>query len=167
MLELNERRRYKFLIIGVTQIIIVTLPKMNKVMTREEFSKELKAIRTIKNVPTYRICAELSTYESVISGIERGTTNYRFETAVKYVNAVNAEIVFTFLSKKYVITSSETAVEVLKNARLSQSVYSVAKATGYTTSALYYMESLKGGLSIDMLLKLSYYYGIEITIRSK
>lgn len=137
-------------------------------MTRTEFSEMLRQFRDSSNTSLISLCNALNTLQNTVYRIEKGANNYSVEKAIKYASTVGAEIVATCPRKKdIVLKSPELAVNFLIMARGEKTMYQVAKDNGYSQMGLSNAESGATALSIDMLLKLSEYYGYTITVRAK
>lgn len=137
-------------------------------MTRKDFSKQLRQYRELNNVSLKDLCNALNALQDTVYRIEKGVNNYGFKKALIYANAVNAMVVIAHPNRKDIVLSSvETAINFLIMARGDTSVYRVAKDNGYSQCGIANVETGVTALSIDMLLKLTEYYGYEITIRAK
>lgn len=137
-------------------------------MTRQEFSQELKWCRTVSLITLKDLCFKCNMYEHDIYRIEKSLYNYGLNKALLYANAVNAEIIIKLRNGFIVVVNAVSdAVKVLKKARGTTSIYRVAKDTKFSTTGIANAENETTGLSIDMLLKLSEYYGMQVIVRRK
>lgn len=137
-------------------------------MTREDFSKQLRQYRELNNISLKDLCNALNALQNTVYRIEKGANNYSVEKALIYANTVNAVVVITHPNRKDIVLSSvETAINFLIMARGDTSMYKVAKDNGYSQVGIANAENGATALSIDMLLKLTEYYGYGITIRAK
>lgn len=137
-------------------------------MTREDFSKQLRQYRELNNISLKDLCNALNALQNTVYRIEKGANNYCVEKALIYANTVNAAVVITHPNRKDIVLSSvETAINFLIMARGDISMYKVAKDNGYSQVGIANAENGATALSIDMLLKLTEYYGYGITIRAK
>lgn len=136
-------------------------------MTREEFSKLLRQHRDESNTSLRVLSEALNALQNTVYRIEKGANNYSFEKAIIYAKTVGVEIVASNSKMSIVLSSVDAATNFLKMARGDKSAYQVAKDNGYSQMGLSNSENGVSALSIDMLLKLSEYYGYEITIRAK
>lgn len=137
-------------------------------MTREDFSKQLRHYRDLNNTLLKTLCFALNSGEKDIYRIEKASHNYSLQKAILYADTVNAKIVITHSNRKDLTLSSvDTATNFLIMARGDVSLYKVAKDNGYSQTGIANSERGTTALSIDMLLKLTEYYGYGITIRAK
>lgn len=137
-------------------------------MTREDFSKQLRQLRDLSNTPLRTLSNALNALQNTVYRIEKGANNYSVEKAIIYATTVNAEIVATHPKRKDIVFATpEIAINFLVMARGEKSMYQVAKDNGYSQMGLSNAESGATALSIDMLLKLSEYYGYKIILRAK
>lgn len=137
-------------------------------MTRQEFSQELKWCKIASLITLKDLCFKCNMYERDIYRIEKSLYNYGLNKALLYANAVNAEIIIKLRNGFIVVVNTVSdAVKVLKKARGTTSIYRVAKDTKFSTTGIANAENERTELSIDMLLKLSEYYGMQVIVRRK
>lgn len=137
-------------------------------MTREDFSKRLRQYRDLNNISLKELCNRLDVLQNSLYNIEKGVHNYGMDKAIKYANAVNANIVVTSPNRKGIVISSEEAARIfLIMARGDKTMFRVAKDLGYSPTGLSNSENGVSALSIDMVLKLAEYYGYVVTVKAK
>lgn len=97
-------------------------------MTREDFSKQLRQYRDLNNISLKELCNRLDVLQNSLYNIEKGVHNYGMDKAIKYANAVNANIVVTYPNRKGIVISSEEAARIfLIMARGDKTMFRVAK----------------------------------------
>ncbi len=135
-------------------------------MTREDFSKSLRQFREASGVGLKELLKALNSFECAVYRIEKGAHSYGVDKAIIYAKTVNANIyVVTPDGNEHRIDNVKQATSILKEARGEISFSKVARDNGYSTPGIIRAENGVTVLSIDMFLKLSESYNLDVILR--
>lgn len=142
-------------------------------MTREEFSARLKELRRESGETVKKVCVALDCLHTDLYRIDNAKFNYGLERALKYADAISANVCVAISNKQCIDThhvvlhNTQQIVDILTRARGDTTFSQVATDIGVVHSTVSRVEKGKCALTIDVFLKLADYYGMEVSIVPK